>query len=472
MSEGPLLVYGLGRSGGAVVERARGDGLDVLFMDDKPGGADVEAAEGLGARRVPTVDQALQASPSLCVAAPGVPIDHPDLLRLQAAGVEVVGEVVWVLRRWPATSVGITGTAGKGTVTRWLERSLQAAGVDAVAGGNIDPALAKVARPGATLVIELSSFQLERAPGLRPDVAVLLNLGVDHLDRHHDLAAYHGAKYNLLRELGPEQSLVGNQDDPLVAGWLAGSPARRLGFSLERPAEGYWEQSSDLLFLHGAPLLRAAELQVRGRHQVANALAVALAAAALGVQADPLRQALTAFRGLPGRQTLLGRLGGVSFVEDSIATRNLSVAAALEASEAPVAWIAGGVDKGADLPALAPLIRQKVALTLGIGRSGGGLCEQAGAYGPAEHVSEADGRAAMRLAVRRAWRFLHEERGGRGTVLLAPLAASFDQFRDYRDRADAFAEAIAALTDEIATDEAGSLASAPEEGQVRWTPCS
>lgn len=469
MSRRPLLVYGLGRSGGAVVERARDEGLDVLFMDDKPAGSDIDQALGLGARRVLRLEDALREAPTTCVAAPGVPIDHPDLLSLQASGVEVIGEVVWVMRNWPATSVGITGTAGKGTVTRWLERSLLAAGIDAVAGGNIDPALAKVARPGATLVIELSSFQLERAAGLRPDVAVLLNLGVDHLDRHHDLAAYHGAKLNLLRELGPEQSFVGNLDDPLVADCLATSPAKRLGFSLERPAEGYWEQGSDVLFVSGTPLLRAAELQVKGRHQVANALAVALAATALGVEAEPLRQALAAFRGLPGRQTLLGRLGDVRFVEDSIATRNLSVAAALEASEAPVVWIAGGVDKGADLPALATLLREKVALTLGIGRSGDDVCQQASAYGPAERVAEVDGRTAMQQAVRRAWHFLQEEADGRGTVLLAPLAASFDQFRDYRDRADAFGEAVAALADEV-----GSAAGQAKQqgGQPRWIPCS
>ena len=462
-TEAPLLVYGLGRSGGAVVARARRAGTPVLFLEARNDGADIDAALAAGAVRLPDVAAALRhvPPPRTCVAAPGVPIDHPDLAALRAGGVETIGEVPWVLREVPARTVGVTGTAGKGTVTRWITDGLLAAGVDAVAGGNIVPALAAVARPEATLVIELSSFQLERAPGLRPDVAVLLNLGVDHLDRHGTVAAYHAAKRNLIRALGPQQTLVGNADDPIVAAWLAGSPAHLRRYALEGPADAWLERASGQLWLDGEPLLTTRGLRVVGEHQVANALAVALTLTALGLPRPQVATALAAFAGLPGRYAEVGRLGEVRFIEDSIATRPLAVAAALRATDGPVVWIAGGVDKGADVDALGPLLAGRVVLTLAIGASGPAFAAAAGRFGPAEVLTEADGRGALRAAVHRGWRALRDQHGGRGAVLLAPLAASFDQFRDYAERAAVFREVVAELARDAAIDEG-----------VAWTPSS
>lgn len=464
MSErAPLLVYGLGRSGGAVVARAREAGTPVLWFDARADGPDVDAALAAGAERIARVDEALRrrVPPRTCVAAPGVPYDHPDLERLRAAGIETIGEVVWVLRTCPARTVGVTGTAGKGTVTRWIADGLLAAGVDAIAGGNIVPALAAVARPGATLVIELSSFQLERAPGLRPDVAVVLNLGVDHLDRHGTVAAYHEAKRALVRELGPRETFVANADDPRVAAWSDASAARVRRFSLEGPADAWLERGAGIVRLDGEPLLRVADLRVVGEHQVANALAVALALEAHGLPREAVAAALRAFAGLPGRYASVGTLGEVRFIEDSIATRPLAVAAALRATPGPVVWLAGGVDKGADVEELGPLLRGRVALTLGLGASGSAYAAAAARHVPAEVVAERDGRAALRAAVRRAWGELRDRHGGRGAVLLAPLAASFDQFRDYAERAAAFREAVADLAREVARDEG-----------VTWTPSS
>jgi UDP-N-acetylmuramoylalanine--D-glutamate ligase len=325
----PLLVYGLGRSGGAVVARARraarrssstrrAEGDDVA--------AALAAAPSACRRR-----EALRRDPAprTCVAAPGVPSTTPTSSAARRRRRDDRRGRLGAARSTPARCVGVTGTAGKGTVTRWITDGLLAAGVDAVAGGNIVPALAAVARPEATLVIELSSFQLERAPGLRPDVAVVLNLGVDHLDRHGDVAAYHEAKRALLRELGPEQTFVGNADDPRVAAWLDASPARVRRFSLAAPTDASWERAAGQLWLDGAPLVAVGDLRVVGEHQVANALATALALDALGVPRETIARALAAFAGLPGRYAEVGRLAGVRFIEDSIATRPLAVEAAL-----------------------------------------------------------------------------------------------------------------------------------------------
>ena len=449
-----LLVYGLGRSGSAVVARARARGCEVAFVERRAAGADVDAAVAAGATRIERVD----AWPSdLCVAAPGVPIDHPDLTRLRALGVEVIGEVEWIARTLPARIVGVTGTAGKGSVTRWLTDTLQAAGVDALAGGNLDPALSAVARPDATWVVELSSFQLERCPTLRPDVAVVLNLGVDHLDRHRTVAAYHAAKRALLANLGPEQVFVFDGADATLRRWARETPARPRPFVTAPAAAAALEEElgiapaasvhlgDDTLRLGDRPLLHSVDLALRGTHQHANALAVALAAEALGLDDAAIGAGLRAFTGLPGRYSEVGRIGEVRFVDDSIATRELAVAASLEATPWPVVWIVGGVDKGADVTGLERLVRERVVLTLGIGRSGRTLCERVADWVPSEYIDAEDGPQALRIACERALTRLRRDHGGVGTVLLAPLAASFDQFSDYRARGDAFAEAVHAL---------------------------
>jgi UDP-N-acetylmuramoylalanine--D-glutamate ligase len=204
-------------------------------------------------------------------------------------------------------------------------------------------------------VIELSSFQLERAPGLCPDVAVVLNLGVDHLDRHGDVATYHAAKRSLLRELGPEQTLVGNADDPVRVGWLGASPARVRAFSVVGPADAWWDRGRGRLWLDDEPLLAAEDLRVVGEHQVANALAVALALDALGVPRETIAGALAAFRGLPGRYAEVGRLAGSALHRglDRHPSARGGGRAAVDHGP-PIVWIAGGVDKGADVDALGP----------------------------------------------------------------------------------------------------------------------
>jgi len=460
---GPALVYGLGRSGLAALRRLVADGHEVAFTDMRAAGADIDEALAMGARRVDDVKAwsgAWSGAPEsearpLVVAAPGVPIDHPDLCALRADGADVIGEVEYVWRTVPGTYVAVTGTAGKGSVTRWVADTLAAAGLDAVAGGNIDPALAAVARAGAVHVVEMSSFQLERCDRFRPDVAVMLNLGEDHIDRHGSVEAYHAAKRRLTAHLGAGQTLVTNADDPTLERWateMEGRGARVRRFSLDRPTDAYLDTERGVLTLDGAPLLQRDDLHVLGAHQVANALAVALSADALGVHATAIAAGLRGFTGLPGRYAAAGAVGSVRFIEDSIATRPLAVAAALQATPRPLVWIAGGQAKGADVAGLTPLVAQRVDLLVAIGASRASLASEFASVVPVVQVDEPDGRDAMRAAVSHALAYLRAEHGGDGHVLLAPLAASFDQFRDYVDRAAAFREAV---TDAGRTTDAG-----------------
>lgn len=457
-----VLVYGLGRSGLATVERLHAAGERVAYFERRVEGADVDRANELGARRI----LALPAEPrgfSFCIAAPGVPIDHPDLSALRAAGTEVVGEVEWVWRTTPGVYVGVSGTAGKGSVTRWTTDTLAAAGLDAVAGGNIVPALAAVARQGAVHVVEMSSFQLERCPTFRPDVAVLLNLGEDHIDRHGSVAAYHAAKRNLIANLRPGNVFVVNDDDPILSGWgdeLEGQGITVRRYSLRREADAYRNLGGRLM-LDGTPLLHASELHVIGDHQVANALAVALTATALGVDPMALTAGLRAFAGLPGRYAPAGRIGNVRFVEDSIATRPLAVAAAISATPRPLVWLAGGQGKGADVNGLRQLVAEKVDLLIAFGASAAEFRDAFEGSVPTIVVQEPSGGATMRRAVAEAVAYLGAEHGGAGSVLLAPLAASFDQFSDYTERAAAFRAAIAEHAKRAGPAAAGPAAAGP-----------
>jgi len=441
-----LFIYGLGRSGSAVVRRARTEGMAVAFYDARAEGQDVDEALASGATRVTSVEEVDTARFTTCVAAPGVRVDHPDLQLLRERGVHVTGEVEWIWSRVGGRYVGITGTAGKGSTTLWLQDLLSRCGVDAVAGGNNDPALAAVAREGATHVVELSSFQLERCHAFRPDVAVVLNLGEDHIDRHGSVAAYHAAKYKLLANLKPEDTLVYNSDDATVAAWARACPAVLLPYSTrDESCELFYDAAAETLRLVGGDVVDAGALGVQGAHQRANALAVAGAAHALGLAPRQIAAGITSFGGLPSRYELVARLGDVAFVDDSIATRPLAVAAALASTTGPCVWLAGGQAKGADVAGLREVVTDHVDLLVAYGDAGPLFAAQFAGCTRVIECRQADGREALACAVAQAVAFLETERGGKGTVLLSPLAASFDQFDDYKHRAKVFREVAARL---------------------------
>ncbi len=402
-----ILVYGLGRSGLGVLRFLKGRGLRGAFWDDRPKEEEVREALALGFPPDPDPQ-----GYALVVAAPGVPLAHPRLQALRKGGAEVIGEAELAYRLSPTPLIGITGTAGKTTTTLFTAHLLRGQGLKALPGGNVDPPLVSVVDEAEVAVAELSSFQLERVQAFRPRVAVLLNLGVDHLDRHGSLEAYHGAKLNLLKNLTREDALVYNAQDPKVLGAAQRSPARPYPFT---PGE-----NPKATNLKAALLAAQAYLDLLGRPLDKEALA----------------ESLRTLPEPPHRFQVFARKGRVVFIDDSIATRTPAVAEALRAAPAPIAWILGGEDKGADLAPLRPLL-PKVRVVLALGRDGPRMAQGLGGGVEVVAIREEDGRKAMERAVAEALGRLEE-----GSVLLAPLAASFDQFRDYKDRAQAFREAV------------------------------
>jgi UDP-N-acetylmuramoylalanine--D-glutamate ligase len=426
------LVYGLGRSGLGVLGFLQRRSMPARFFDDQPRPEEVARAQALGFEPDPDPQPGRYQE---VVAAPGVPIQHPRLEALRKGGAEVIGEAELVYRHCPTPLVGITGTAGKTSCTMFTGHFLRALGFRALEGGNIDPPLASVVdqpwqdTPGLfaeVIAAELSSFQLERVVHLRPRVAVLLLLGVDHLDRHGTLEVYHAAKFNLIRHLRAEDALVYNARDERILAGIRGSPARLYPFE---PVAGDPRETN----LRAALQAALAYAHIVQREQPQRVLALPAEAASL----EPFR--LTAPRP-EARYAIFARIGELLFIDDSIATRIDAVRMALEAAPAPVAWVLGGVDKGAPVEELRELVGRKVSLILAIGRDGSRMATPFKDLVEVVEIDEPDGRKALERAVREA-----RLRLASGSVLLAPLATSFDQFKDYKERSRVFREVVFAL---------------------------
>ncbi len=432
-----VLVYGLGRSGLAVCRLLQKQGHTVLAYDAKPKEAELIELKTLGAH---FIESPSTAKAEICIAAPGVPYDHADLLALRQRNIETIGEVEWVYRSIEATFLGVTGTAGKTTVTRWLTDTLAHAGLPAKAGGNIDPALSAVAKTGDILVTELSSFQLERCPSLKPKIAIITNLSADHLDRHGTIETYIETKHAIIKNQTQDDIFIYHLDDPVLCSWAKQSQAKTLSFSTTQKADAYLDDHH--LVVQGQHLLSSKQLKQPVQHQIANALAVALAAQVMGVSNSVIAESLQNFEGVEGRYAIVKTIQGITFIEDSIATRTIAVKAALEATPKPIIWIGGGVDKGATFEDLRNLVKEKVSLFLGIGQDGKVFAERLEGLTQTSYTSLKDGKEALDWACLEGVKYLKTHHQERGTILLAPLAASFDQFQDYKDRAKQFRQVV------------------------------
>ena len=432
------LIYGLGRSGRAAAQFVQKLGWDAAWCDALPQEADLECVNSLGLPRLELpLSESLQSLPEWTIAAPGVPIDHPDLEFLKARGSKIIGELElgFLTRRTPM--IAVTGTAGKTGTVSLIAQLLRALEIDALECGNFDPPLLSVIDGVEVPVVEVSSFQLERVSEFHPLIGVITNLGVDHLNRHGTLERYHGAKLNLARRQTPEDVLIA----PQTVLESASGQAQRYAFE---PHPGR------IVDLDG-DLVSELEDLPSGLHP-ANVQAAVLSVIAyfrhlerpLGLSA--LRFALKGILPVEGRFQALGQVRGVTFLSDSIATRTLAVKSALERSSAPVAWIVGGRDKGANTDDLQEVVAEKVVHIFTIGTHGLMMATRFGK--PITQISFdpnlENGHMDMLEACQQAFALLSSSRRG-GSIVLAPLCESFDQFRDYKDRATAFYNAYAQI---------------------------
>jgi UDP-N-acetylmuramoylalanine--D-glutamate ligase len=430
-----VLVLGLGISGRSAASFCASQGAEVVAVDERPG----SQLEDLG-ELPPRVTLRLgepfpdAANFDLVVPSPGVPRE-----RYRACARRAWGDVELAFRALAVPVVAVTGTNGKSTTVCLIEAMLRAAGLRALAAGNLgEPALGLVGRPIDVAVLEVSSFQLETTDAFRPRVSALLNLSEDHLDRHGSLEEYTSAKRRIFARQEAEDIAVLNGDDPRVTALRTGIRAEIHTFRRCTPSErgAWWDGAAIVLRLGGEDIRLPLEGVQLGRgHHRENALAALLAASAAGADPSKAVRALASFTGLPHRGEPVGRIGGVEWINDSKATNPGAALAALTSQTAPVVWIAGGRDKGLAFEALAEAARGHVRAALLIGEAAGKIAQALTDHVACQRVG------TLEEAVHRA----HSLAEPGDVVVLAPACASFDQFADFEDRGDQFRQLVHAL---------------------------
>jgi UDP-N-acetylmuramoylalanine--D-glutamate ligase len=436
-----VLVVGLARSGIAASELLLERGAFVVGNDRRSLAELDRKAHSLPARGVELVlgahPESLAAGFDLVVVSPGVRTDLPLIARARREGVPIWSELELGFREMRGTAVAVTGTKGKSTTASLLTAMLRAGGRDAVLAGNIGSPLSGEASRGTEqtiFVLEVSSFQLECIDSFRPRVAVLLDLGPDHLDWHPSFEAYLKAKENVFRNQSARDWAVVFGGNRLTIDMAERARSQKWYFDIsclgERVPHLHLEGPWIMRHEDGTttPLASLEEFQLPGRHNRLNAMAASAAAFLLGVSGDDLEIAIEHFQGLPHALEQVAVIEGVRFYNDSKATNVQAVAAALESFDGGILLILGGRFKGGDLGSLREAVSRKVKCVLAIGESREMVREALSGAAPVELFDDLE--SAVEAAHRRA---------AKGeVVLLSPAGSSFDMFRDYRDRGERF----------------------------------
>lgn len=434
-----VLVVGLGRSGEAAVSTLRERGARVTAADRRD-----EAALGETAGRIVRSGAVLHAGghpdrlsedADLVIVSPGVPLSTPVIAAARRRGVPVWGEIELAFRFCRGRVVGITGSNGKSTTTAMVGAILRAAGIPGGTGGNLGTPLAELLRvdaPDAVHAVELSSFQLETIETFHAACAVVTNLSPDHLDRYPSFEAYARAKARILETQREDEAAVLNVDDLESARFLDDVRGTLHAFTVERePERGAFVRSGVIVLRTAAgeeDVIPVAELPVPGDHNVANALAAAVAGRLAGAPVEAIARGLRGFRALPHRLQIVGEIDGIAFYDDSKATNLDAMVRAVRAFKPKsIHLILGGKDKGADWASIEDLVRERVKRVLLVG-------DAAAAIRAALPRSPLEDCGSVGAAVRAAY----ADAVPGDVVLLAPGCASFDQYRNFEERGDDF----------------------------------
>lgn len=439
-----ILIVGLARSGLAAARLVAATGATAVLTDMREAVEGIEALDG-GAYEVHlgVAAEGLVAGCDLVIVSPAVPPDAPVIAEAARLGIPVEAELGYAARHVRGTQIAITGTNGKTTTCALVGEILRNAGKSAFVAGNIGLPLSAVA-PQTTdetvTVIEVSSFQLEHMPDFHPHIAAILNLTPDHLNRHGSMAAYGALKAGMLANQTAEDFFVYNADDAFCRGVAEAATAGTVAFSRTRALDGgAWVEGGQLV-LEGRALCALEDIKLPGPHNLENALAAAAIAARLDVPPAVIRHSLRSFAGVAHRMETVREVRGVRWINDSKGTNPESSMRAVEGMHVPTVLIAGGDEKGNDFAGLAvavaanPAIRHVVLmgrtaqrLREALAAAGYGAVTDAG-FDLAEAVEIAGGLA---------------EAGG--AVLLSPACASFDMFKDFEARGDAFRALVEGL---------------------------
>ena len=431
-------ILGAGISGIGAALLAKSRGHDVWVSD----GMEIKAErkEILNQHSIPFEEKGHHlerlVACDIIIKSPGIANNSEILQALTDAGKEIIGEIEWAYRNVDGKIIGITGSNGKTTTTGLCHHFLHAAGIDAAKVGNVGEGFCHFLAEGRAdwYVCELSSFQLEDVETFRPQVGILLNITPDHLDRYeYNLDKYADAKMRMMQNMTEEDTLIYNAMDPVtVAKVVSAESEERLWSIRESDLIG-----DDKVYVKDDLILDLSTSRLMGRHNQVNVIAAARAALLAGCPAESMQASLESFVNESHRMELVGEHNGVKYINDSKATNVDAVYYALGAMKTKVIWIVGGQDKGNDYGPIMDLVRNKVKAVICLGLDNKKLFDAFSTE--VFYISET---TTMREAVRRA--ASHASPGD--IVLLSPACASFDLFRDYRDRGDQFKQEVNALS--------------------------
>ena len=438
-----MVVVGAARSGIAAAELLLRRGARVLMTERRE---DFEQASALRHAGIEVElgghSAATFGSADLVVTSPGVPPDEPGLVSARARGVEVIGEVELASRWLRGRVIAVTGTKGKSTTTTLLGRMIAADGKRVLVGGNIGVPLStqvEGSTPETIHAVEVSSFQLETTTTFRPWIALWLNLAADHLDRHPNVEEYARAKARIYANQRAEDWAVVTLDDPIVMAHSEGIASRRVGFSpLGSTSEGFSVEGEWIVrrtATSAERLVPVSAVELTGRHMLGNVVAAVATASVAGISTSAMVASLKGFRGLEHVMEPSGRVGGVTFVNDSKATNVEAARRSIESFPGRLVALVGGHFKGGDFRDLREALASRGRAVVAIGEAAPLVREALADLLP---VIDA---ASMREAVERGYEAARPD----GIVLLAPACASFDWFRDYAERGRAFKEEVERL---------------------------
>ncbi|HEY0263832.1 MAG TPA: UDP-N-acetylmuramoyl-L-alanine--D-glutamate ligase [Granulicella sp.] len=443
-----VLVVGMGRSGLSAARFLKERGARVTVSDSR-------SAQAL-AKDVPALLEAgimvevgghgllTFRRQDLIVISPGVPLDTPEVKQVIALGMPVIGELELASRYLHGRVIAITGSNGKTTTTTLVGEIFAKAGVPTLVGGNIGlPVIDLVAQSTdeTTNVLEVSSFQLETVDEFHPQIAAILNLTPDHLDRHGSFTVYAAAKEKIFARQTADDALVLNADDAAVQASAAKTKARVFWFSGTKIVrQGAFVREGVVAFVAkegGATeaIMPVSEIPLKGVHNLENVLAAVAMARVGGVPAEAIRSAVAAFKAVEHRLEFVSEVGGVAYYNDSKATNVDATMKAVGSFAGDVHLILGGKDKDSDYTLLSPLLRERVKAVYTIGSASEKIERQLN--GVVKIVSAGTMDAAVKAASQAA------EKGD--TVLLAPACSSFDQFANYEHRGRVFRELVREL---------------------------
>ncbi len=438
-----IVILGAGESGAGSAVLAKKMGLNV-FVSDK-GVIQEKYKEILQTNKIiweegSHTEKTILSADEI-IKSPGIPESAPVMDVIRKKGIPVISEIEFAGRYSEGVRVCVTGSNGKTTVTSLIGHILKKAGKNAAITGNIGNSFAMAVATGGYdyYVIELSSFQLDGMKSFKADIAVLMNITPDHLDRYeYKLQNYIDAKFRVIQNQTKSDFFIYWADDAIIKNEL---PKKNLlmtclPFSADfRENMAAYIENDELIidFQHKTNLMTIHDLALKGRHNIFNSMAAAIAGKVLSIRKDVIRESLADFQGVEHRLEPVITVYGINFINDSKGTNVNSTWYALECMETDIVWIAGGIDKGNNYSELFPVVRQKVKAIVCLGKDNRKIIE---AF--KDKVPTIVETSSMEEAVRSSYYLAKKGQ----TVLLSPACASFDLFKNYEDRGRQFKQAV------------------------------